>query len=309
MDFASLMAKEISKAKQATTPATSSSGDGKPAEEKKYVRRAELEAARLKQYQEEQERLRREREEKALQKRKLEEEEAERKRQREEKRRRLAEESRKRREAEEEAAERERRRRLGLPELPPSRTPSEDPEKKQDSGEEVEDIPDDDLIAKLRGLGEPAKLFGETHEARLRRYRRLLRKSKEQKQVSKGPIPTTLELVPEAEMKVPKKLPKEPEARKFIYRQLASFFTMVFEEWEIMLDKRDIAVKESRQGRQAYNAMVQARESMKPLFALFERGDVEEAILEGIVEIVHCAQERRYVDANDAYLRLSIGKA
>ena len=191
--------------------------------------------------------------------------------------------------------------------MPPSRTPSEDPEKQQDGGEE--DISDDELISKLRGLGEPARLFGESHEARLRRYRRLLRKSKEQKQLSKGPIPTTLELVPEAEMKVPKKLPKEPEARKFIYRQLASFFTMVLEEWEIMLDKRDLAVKESRQGRQAYTAMVQARESMKPLFALFERGDVEEAILEGIVEIVHCAQERRYVDASDAYLRLSIGKA
>ena len=29
----------------------------------------------------------------------------------------------------------------------------------------------------------------------------------------------------------------------------------------------------------------------------------------GVLEIVHAAQERRYVDANDAYLRLSIGKA
>jgi hypothetical protein len=41
----------------------------------------------------------------------------------------------------------------------------------------------------------------------------------------------------------------------------------------------------------------------------FDKGDVEQGVLEPVVEIVRCAQERRYVDANDSYLRLSIGKA
>merc|ERR1712230_288321 len=40
-----------------------------------------------------------------------------------------------------------------------------------------------------------------------------------------------------------------------------------------------------------------------------EKGGVDEGVLEPIVEIVKAAQERRYVDANDGYLRLSIGKA
>jgi pre-mRNA-splicing factor 18 len=45
------------------------------------------------------------------------------------------------------------------------------------------------------------------------------------------------------------------------------------------------------------------------LFRRLEDGSIDEKIVPAIVEIVHAAQERRYVDANDAYLRLSIGKA
>ena len=45
------------------------------------------------------------------------------------------------------------------------------------------------------------------------------------------------------------------------------------------------------------------------MFRKFEKGDIDEGVLEPIVEIVKAAQERRYVDANDGYLRLSIGKA
>lgn len=51
-------------------------------------------------------------------------------------------------------------------------------------------------------------------------------------------------------------------------------------------------------------------ETDKPqLFRKFESGDIDEGVLEPVVEIVKAAQERRYVDANDGYLRLSIGKA
>lgn len=307
MDFASLMSKEISKAKGTSASPDPSNGNPKP--EKKYVRRGELEAARIAAYNEEQERLRREREARNAQKRKLEEEEAAQRREREEKKRRLAEESQKRREEKEAEQERERRKRLGLPELPePAK--QDDEAKVSENGGEEDDIPDEGLIAKLRELDEPARLFGETHHARLRRYRRLTSKSLGGKsKLSDGPIPTTLELVPEVEMKIPSTVPKDKEGRIFLMRQLASYFNMVLSEWEIALSKRDLAVKQSLQGRQAYNAMVQSRENLKPLYRKFEKGDVDKGVLEPVVEIVHKAQLRRYVDANDAYLRLSIGKA
>jgi pre-mRNA-splicing factor 18 len=302
MDFAALMAKEISKAKSPEAKSSSPDKDKDiPAEPaKKYMRRGDVEAARIAAYNEEQERLQREREERMAKKRKLEEEEADRRREREDKKRRLAEASKRKREEEEAAEERERRRRLGLPEQPDTEdgTPG--------VGDAEEDIDDEELIQKLRELNEPVRLFGESHNARLRRYRRL---AQPQKKMTDGPIPTSLEPVPGGQMIISATIPKDQDGRLFLFRQLASYFNMVLSEWELALAKRDVSVRQSFQGKQAYNAMVQARENMTPLFRLFEKAELEDGLLEPVVEIVHKAQQRRYVDANDAYLRVSIGKA
>jgi pre-mRNA-splicing factor 18 len=302
MDFASLMAKEISKSKNIPVSTSSSATD------KKYLKRSETEAARVAAYNAEQDRLQKDREERAERKRKLEAEEADRNREREDKRRRLAEESKRRREIEVEAKEKERRKRLGLPEAVPR---CADGSKDNTPSDGLpDDIDDDELIKKLRALGEPARLFGESHRGRLKRYRRLEQRSlTPQPQLLDGPIPTTLQLVPEAEMKVPSKLPTDAEGRELVFRQLASYFTMVLKEWEIALENRDQSVKQSYQGKQAYNAMVQSRENMRPLFKKFEQGDLEDGILGPVLDIVRNAQERRYVSANDGYLKLSIGNA
>lgn len=304
MDFAALMSKEISKAKG--DPKSSGSAketDNTPEPSKKYMRRGEEEAARVAAYKEEQERAQREREDRQAKKRKLEEEEADRKREREDKKRKLAEESKKRREEEEEAAERERRRKLGLPELPSK----EDAERASENAEK--DIEEEELIEKLRELDEPVRLFGENHRSRLRRYYRLVQRAASQQKMTDGPIPTTLEPVSGGQMIIPAKIPKEQEDRLFLLRQLGSYFNMVLSEWELALAKRDVTVRQSFQGKQAYNAMLQSRENMKPLFRRLEKSDLEDGLLEPIVEIVHKAQQRKYVDANDAYLRVSIGKA
>jgi pre-mRNA-splicing factor 18 len=73
--------------------------------------------------------------------------------------------------------------------------------------------------------------------------------------------------------------------------------------------RRPQEVKESYSGKLAFNAMVQARDNLRPFFRKMEKSDIDDTVLEGVLEIVHAAQERRYVDANDGYLRLSIGKA
>lgn len=295
MDFAKLMSAHIAKSKEKA-----------PAEpEKKYLKRSELEAQRQAQYLAEQEAAEKARQEKLAKKRKAEEDELQREEERREKRRRLAEESRRRREAEEEEEERRRRKRLGLPELPPKN-------RSEDEGTPVpenEDIPDEELVQKLRALGEPSRLFGENHKQRLKRYKKRVGLDSVAAVMTDGPIPTTLQLVEEKDMKLPTVVPKDKEGRDFLFRQLASYFTMVLREWEIALAQRSDDVKTSYQGKQAYNAMVQARENMRPLFKKLEKGDLDDGILEPVVEIVNAAQERRYVDANDGYLRLSIGKA
>ncbi|KAH7193461.1 uncharacterized protein B0J16DRAFT_369566 [Fusarium flagelliforme] len=284
MDFAALMNKELSKSKK---------GSGN--DEKKYLKRSEIEAQRKEAYLAEQKALQAEREAKAAAKRKREEDAAAENAAREEKRRKLAEDMRKRREEQEAEDERARRKRLGLPELVKAK--SEDAEEGVHASE---DVPEEELIEKLRALGEPVVLFGESHAARVRRYRRLTTV------ITKGPIPTTLQLVDEKDMKVDTELPKDKEGRKWLFRQLASYFTMVLTEYERAMEaeKRDTSASKT-----AYNAMVQTRENMKPLFRKFEQGELDDDILKPVLEIVQALQERRYVDANDGYLRLSIGKA
>ncbi|KAG4413208.1 hypothetical protein IFR04_013673 [Cadophora malorum] len=281
MDFAALMNQAISGSK----PKSSS----EPEPSKKYMKRAEVEEERRQKYLAEQRALEAEKEAKLKQKRKREEEEAEAKQAREEKRRKFAEESRRRREEQEAEEERARRKRLGLPELI------------KETSEEVDadDIKDEELVEKLREMGQPITLFGESHKQRLRRFRKL------GIVMTTGPIPTSLELVEEKDMKVDT-VPRGEVERKFLFRQLASYFTMILKEWEAALEqeKRDTFASKA-----AYNAMAQSKENMTPLFRKFEKGDVDEGVLEPIVEIVKAAQERRYVDANDGYLRLSIGKA
>ncbi|UPL04182.1 hypothetical protein LCI18_015116 [Fusarium solani-melongenae] len=285
MDFAALMNKELSKSKSS----------GSSSSDKKYLKRSEVEAQRKEAYLAEQKAREAEREAKAAAKRKREEEVTAENAAREEKRRKLAEESRRRREEQEAEEERARRKRLGLPELVKAK--SEDAE---DGLQGSEDVPEEELVEKLRALGEPAVLFGENHTGRVRRYRKLTTV------VTKGPIPTTLQLVEEKDMKVDGTVPQDKGGRKWLFRQLASYFTMVLTEYERTMEseKRDTSAS-----KMAFNAMVQTRENMKPLFRKFEQGELDDDILKPILEIVQALQERRYVDANDGYLRLSIGKA
>ncbi|KAI0881937.1 uncharacterized protein GGS22DRAFT_171151 [Annulohypoxylon maeteangense] len=297
MDFASLMSAELAKA----SPKPNNDDKSSSSSSKKYIRRSEAEAQREASYRAEQKALEEKRAAKAAEKRKREEEAVEEARVREDKRRRLEEETRRRREEAAAEEERLRRKRLGLPELP-----TEDASNGSREGSEAadgeEDIPDEELVAKLRELGHPATLFGETHRGRLRRYRKLTTV------VTSGPIPTTLRLVDEKDMKISDAIPQDRPGRVYLFRQLASYFTMVLREWEVAL-AREEGTRDTFAGKAAVNAMVSSRENMVPLFRKFEKGELDDDVLKPVVEIVKAAQERRYVDANDGYLRLSIGKA
>ena len=271
MDFASLMNKELSKARPVPDEDHASAITSKPSNEKaQYLKKAEFEKHRQDAYVKEQAAIRREREEKLAKKRKLEDEEAERKSERDEKRRRLAEESRKRREEEEAKKERARRKRLGLPPLPEPR----------DEAEKEEEL----------------KTVAQALLASIEANKDL-------------PIPTTVALLPESELRVPSLPPKKPGDLSYLYRQLASYFTLLLRAWASALANRDSSVSQTIAGKQALNAYNSSVQNLRPLFTHFENGDLADALLEPLLEIVSAAQERRYVDANDAYLRLSIGKA
>ena len=271
MDFASLMTRELTKA---TSPAdeerSPSISSIVSGEKAQYLKKADIEKQRQDAYAKEQAAIRHEREEKLNKKRRIEEDEVERKAEGDEKRRRLAEESRKRREQEEARKERARRKRLGLPPLPDY---TDELEKKE------EEKPADEALLT-------------TIEAN-----------------KNLPIPTTVSLLPESKLRVPPLPPKKPEELSYLYRQLTSYFTLLLRAWASALANRDASVSQSIAGKQALNAYTSSLQNLRPLFTHFEKGDLAEPLLEPLLEIVSAAQERRYVDANDAYLRLSIGKA
>lgn len=239
MDFASLMSAAISKDKSSAPS------------EKKYLKRSEIEEQRRAAYLEEQAKLEAEKNAKAAAKQKREEEEAEAAKERDEKRRKLKEESKKRREEEEIAEERKRRKKLGLPVL------EEPKDGEEGEGGNNDDIPDTELRSKLRAMGEPVTLFGESYKARLRRYKKLA------VVMTQTVIPTSLELVEEKDMKVSDKVPAEGDAEglKWVYRQLASYFTLVLTEWEVALRGTE---KETFAGKAAWRAWVDSRENLIP---------------------------------------------
>lgn len=266
MDFASLMSKTLSKSSTPTPPPPPSKADSDappPTAAPKFISRREAEEARRAAYIAEQQRIEAERAAKASAKRKREEELAEEAKAREEKRRRLAEESRRRREEREADEERARRRRLGLPEVPPTGqkdegAKEEEDEDLDDDGDDAPPLGEEEVRSKLRALGEPVALFGETPAARLRRFRRLTGALVK----PNGPVPTTLPPVAEKDMKVGA-VPKmeDRKARRYLYRQLASYFNMVLREWERALAEE--GTHETTAGKQAVSAMLSSKESMK----------------------------------------------
>ncbi|KKA28095.1 hypothetical protein TD95_003619 [Thielaviopsis punctulata] len=289
MDFAALMGKELAKAKP------------EKSKDKKYMRKADLEAERIAAYNADQAARAEARAARESAKRKLDDEAAEQKRARDEKRQRLAERSRAVREQEEAEQERARRKRLGLPEIPAKTAAAADEEEGAKAREDgVEDVSEDDMARDFRQRGQPVVLFGESHWQRVRRHHKMMTV------VTAGPIPTTLQPVEEKDMKLDGRVPADAAGRKYLFRQLASYFSMVLAEYERAMERERADTSASRT---AYNAMVRCREDMKPLFRKFEKDELDSSVLQPIVDIVKAAQERRYVDANDGYLQLSIGKA
>jgi len=292
MDFASILSSEISK-KRKETPSTTTSGaaggaagGAADAPPKKYLKRSELEAQRQAEYEHNQRKLSAQRAQRAAEKRAAEAAAAQRREEAKEKQRKLAEERRKREEA--------------------LRGPSElsnDLEGNQEDAAGGEDMTDAEAIAKLRELSHPARLFGESTVGRIKRCKRLVAAY----EASLDPLDSPAPLISEEEMRLdPDNVKKDPE---LVYRQLDAWFRLVIREWRKALDERPLSVKESFQGKKAADAMLQAEEYMKPLFRHFKQKDLRPNVFEKVCEIVVEAQKRRYVRANDVYLKLSIGNA
>ena len=214
-----------------------------------------------------------------------------------------------------------------------SSSPKRDKKVVVEEEEEELKIPSEEVVKRLRGRGEPTRLFGESDKQRITRLRLL--EAKEVK--SKGQLndfkkaleSTDTQHLLEAYKKetgmndetrvsndeldaidtTPISLKlyyKEPERNRSL---IEVYFTRLLHEWEKYLHERPDEVKQSKQGKLMNATQKQAAEYLKPFFKQLRKGTLLEDVLMRITEIVEFLQQREYQKANDIYLRLSIGNA
>ena len=97
----------------------------------------------------------------------------------------------------------------------------------------------------------------------------------------------------------------EKDADKMVYR----FFKRMLRGWETDLAGRPDHVKRTAQGKIAVKTMKQCKDYIRPLFKLCKQRQVPPDILPNLVAIVKFCRQGEFVLANDAYIKLAIGNA
>jgi pre-mRNA-splicing factor 18 len=209
---------------------------------KKYIRQKDVAAKREKQYLEEQERLKAERQ--AKEEAKLEEV-----RKREDAAR-----------AREEKLRREKR----------------DKVTSEQRAEKV--LTNDEVIQRLRELGEPITFFGETLEMRKSRLDDLEEKlALERKRAARlakqgdNPELENLENLKHDAEELKISLDDIKNNPKKLYDQMYCYFKVICQEWTKTMDERDPEVKDSREGIEALKIHQQCIEDFRPLLKSLKR--------------------------------------
>lgn len=87
------------------------------------------------------------------------------------------------------------------------------------------------------------------------------------------------------------------------------FLKRLLREQDKMLANRSEEECKSREGKMATIINVQMQEHLKPLFKKLKKNSLEQDIFLRITEICSFLQQREYIQANDAYLKMAIGNA
>ncbi|TPX70561.1 hypothetical protein SpCBS45565_g01638 [Spizellomyces sp. 'palustris'] len=216
---------------------------------------------------------------------------------------------------------------------------------KAEENDEVDyNIAESDLVRRFRARDQPIRLFGETDKQRIRRLRKL-EASEERTEGQRNDFraamaATEQELVmenlkrkasggeggEEEEDQYRKKRKDRDVEREMVdtsiislellqsdrdkaYNLLSIYFKRLLREWDKSLDARPEDVKRSVQGRLQGAIQAQTAEYMKPFFKQLKKRALEPDVLARVCEIAQLMQQREYLQANDSYLRLSIGNA
>ncbi|KAF5382060.1 hypothetical protein D9615_004222 [Tricholomella constricta] len=191
-------------------------------------------------------------------------------------------------------------------------------------------ISNEETIRRLRGKGQPIRLFAESDKERRLRLRalELIEEKGHERQGGQNDFKKALEDVENVEKELQKKSNKgkkkddseqaavgvldlgliksDPDK---LYPIIYFALKRTLKEWGEAMDERPDHIKRTTQGKLAAATQVQSAEYLKPLFKTLRSRSLPSDMLARMAEIVHHMQKRQYQRANDSYLRLSIGNA
>lgn len=190
-------------------------------------------------------------------------------------------------------------------------------------------ISNDECIRRLRLKSEPIRLFAESDRERRLRLRALellasssnskgqendLRKALEgvgqaelEQQSKNASTAVSAKIYDQSEVEITWKMVKVDNDK--LYATIYKWMKNMLRLWENTLSQRPDDVRRSKQGQLAAANQVQTANYLKPLFKALKSKTIEMDVLTLLGEIILYAQERKYQNANDAYLRLSIGNS
>ncbi|POG65557.1 hypothetical protein GLOIN_2v1665601 [Rhizophagus irregularis DAOM 181602=DAOM 197198] len=209
-------------------------------------------------------------------------------------------------------------------------------QKEEYDGSDTFNISPEEVVRRLRAKGQPIRLFGESDKDRKTRLR-ALELIEERTEGQRNDFMRTLEEMDtnldlealkkqqdEEESRTSKKkkttedsvldntpisielLEKDPDK---LFVLIYTFLRRLIREWEQEMNNRPDHVKRSVQGKLSAATQKQTNEYMQPFFRTLKKKSIEPDVLARVTEITHYMQKREYMNANDAYLRLSIGNA
>ncbi|EGD75076.1 hypothetical protein PTSG_06732 [Salpingoeca rosetta] len=198
--------------------------------------------------------------------------------------------------------------------------------------EDLPDIPMTEVRKRLRAMGQPVLMFGEDEIHVRRRLRnceiqsmdQILERQRNEMQdalhnvdatavndILRGKTGLQEDTGPkytwEEMQALGKRLGKESDATDM--KLIRRFFKFLLELWGKDLNDRPIEIRQSSQGKRASAIYYTTAQNMKPLFKKLKKKDLPDDILFNLREIALSIMKREYIQANDAYLRMSIGNA
>ena len=193
----------------------------------------------------------------------------------------------------------------------------------------------EEVVSRLRDMGQPVTLFGEDDMTRLRRLRKLeksgamvddgfnleaahrVRNAFMDKEVGEGSVQIDEEdedddaVFPSSSSSSLGNKDKTKESTKELTdeRYIYKFLKKMLKEWAQDLSKRSESERLTARGKIATKTHKQCKDYIRPFFKLLKKEKVPADVLSHVKKIVMLCEQREYVQAADWYIQITIGNA